>query len=175
MTDLAARLRAAPPSAGRTRVLAVDGRSGAGKSTLAARVARELAAPVVSLEDLYGGWDGLEDGVDRLVSDVLVPLAEGRRAHVPRYDWIREAWDEPVPLDPPEHLVIEGVGAGALRAAQYVGVLVWLEVPEAERKERALERDGATYTPHWERWAAQERAHLARERTRERADVVVEP
>lgn len=175
MSDLTARLRAAPPTAGRTRVLAVDGRSGSGKSTLAAQVAEELSAPVVSLEDLYGGWDGLEDGVDRLVSEVLAPLAEGRPALVPRYDWHKDTWEEPVRLDPPEHLVIEGVGAGASRAARYVGVLVWLDVPEPTRKERALTRDGDTYTPHWDRWAAQETAMLARERTRERADVVVAP
>jgi hypothetical protein len=34
-----------------------------------------------------------------------------------------------------------------------------------------MERDGATYAPHWARWAAQERAHFAADRTRERADV----
>ncbi|MDX6741427.1 phosphoribulokinase [Actinocorallia sp. A-T 12471] len=173
MTDLAALLRAAPPTAGRTRVLAVDGRSGSGKSTLAVQAAALLAAPVVSLEDLYGGWDGLEAGVDRLVADVLVPLAEGRPAYVPRYDWHKETWEEPVVLDPPEHLVIEGVGAGCERAAEYVGVLVWIEVPEHVRKERALTRDGDTYVPYWDLWAAQEEAMLARERTPERADVVV--
>ncbi|MEO3783790.1 hypothetical protein ABGB12_10690 [Actinocorallia sp. B10E7] len=173
MSELAARLRETPPKAGRTRVAAIDGRSGSGKSTLAASLARELGAPVVSMEDLYGGWDGLEDGVDRLVSDVLVPLSEGRRAFVPRYDWIAGAWGAPVPLDPPAELVVEGVGAGCARAARYVSLLVWLELPEEIRKHRALERDGDTYDPHWDRWAAQETAMLAREHTPERADVVM--
>ena len=53
---LAAALRDAPAAAGATRVLAIDGRSGAGKSTLALALAQRLAAPVVSLEDLYGGF-----------------------------------------------------------------------------------------------------------------------
>ena len=75
-----AGLRAAVPRAGRTRVLAIDGRSGAGKSSLAAAMSGELGAPVVSLEDLYGGWDGLENGIDLLVSEVLEPLAAGRAA-----------------------------------------------------------------------------------------------
>ncbi|ROO88139.1 uridine kinase [Actinocorallia herbida] len=175
MSDLAVLLRAAPPTAGRTRVLAVDGRSGSGKSTLAARVAAELGAPVVSLEDLYGGWDGLEEGVDRLVAHVLVPLAAGRRALVPQYDWHRNAWTPPVVLDPPEYLVVEGVGAGAERAARYAGVLAWIEVADEVRKARAMERDGETYVPYWDAWAAQEDAMLARERTPERADVVVRP
>lgn len=175
MNELAARLRQAPPRAGRTRIVAIDGRSGSGKSTLAAALAHDLHAPVITLEDLYGGWDGLEDGVDRLVSDVLVPLSEGRRAFVPRYDWIAGTWNAPVPLDPPADLVVEGVGSGCARAARYTSLLVWLELPEETRKHRALKRDGDTYSPHWDRWAAQETAMLARERTPERADAVVSP
>jgi uridine kinase len=175
MSEIAARLKETPPHAGATRIVAVDGRSGAGKSTLAAALAAELPAPIVSMEDLYGGWNGLEDGVDRLVTDVLLPLSEGRRALVPRYDWISGTWDAPVPLDPPDYLVVEGVGAGCIRAARYVSLLVWLELPEETRKHRALERDGDTYRPYWDLWAAQETAMLARERTPERADVVVRP
>jgi anthranilate synthase component 1/para-aminobenzoate synthetase len=53
-------------------------------------------------------------------------------------------------------------------------VLVWLEAPSSVRKKRALDRDGETFAPHWDRWAAQEDAMLARERTPGRADLVIE-
>lgn len=159
---------------GGTRVLAVDGRSGAGKTSLARELRTGIGAPLVSLEDLYGGWDGLEDGIDLLVREVLEPLAAGQPALVPRYDWIARRWAEPVVLDPPQHLIVEGVGAGARRAAAYVSLLVWLEAPLAVRKKRALDRDGETFAPYWDRWAAQEDAMLARERTPERADLVLE-
>jgi len=155
-------------------VVAVDGRSGAGKTSLAGILRDELAAPVVSLEDLYGGWDGLEHGIDLLVSEVLEPLAAGRVALVPRYDWVAGEWAEPVALDPPEVLIVEGVGAGARRAAAYASVLVWLDATPAVRKKRALDRDGETFAPHWDRWAAQEDAMLAREHTPERADVLID-
>lgn len=171
--DLGELLRAASPRAGRTRVIAIDGRSGSGKSTLATLLHDELDAPVVSLEDLYGGWDGLESGVDLLVSDVLAPLAAGRTARVPRYDWVNGVWDAPVALPPPGLLIVEGVGAGARRAAAYASMLVWVEAAEQTRRRRALHRDGDTYAPHWERWAAQEAEMLMREGTRERADVVL--
>ena len=168
--ELARALRAAEPRAGRTRVLAIDGRSGCGKTTLAAELSKDLGgAPVVSLENLYGGWDGLEAGIDRLVTEVLEPLAAGRTALVPSYDWIGARWSEPVPLAPPELLIVEGVGAGARRAAAFVSVLVWLEVPDEERERRALARDGDIYRPFWDRWAAQEEVMLARERPWERA------
>jgi uridine kinase len=166
-------LRAAEPRAGQTRVLAIDGRSGSGKTTLAGALGRELGAPVVSLEYLYCGWDGLEQGVDLLVSDILQPLARDRTALVPHYDWARQEWAKPRALEPPELLLVEGVGAGARRAARYESLVIWLEMAPGVRKNRALDRDGATFAPYWDAWAAQEDAMLARERTPERADLVV--
>jgi uridine kinase len=171
---IGAALRAAPARAGRTRVVAIDGRSGSGKTRLAGLLRAELGAPVVSLEDLYGGWDGLERGIGLLVTGVLEPLAASRTARVPRYDWITRTWAEPAPLDPPELLIVEGVGAGARQAAIFESLLVWLEAPADVRKKRALDRDGETFAPYWDYWAAQEDAMLARERTPERADVLVD-
>ena len=173
ITRIIAALAGAPPRAGGSRVVAVDGRSGAGKTSLAAALSGRLRARVVSLEDLYGGWDGLEHGIDLLVSAVLEPLAGGRAAQVPRYDWVAGGWAEPAVLEPPPILIVEGVGAGARRAAAFESVLVWLEVPAAVRKKRALDRDGATFAPYWDRWAAQEEAMIARDRTPERADIVI--
>jgi hypothetical protein len=175
LEHLVALARAAAPRAGATRVAAIDGRSGAGKSTLAHALAGELEAPLVSLEDLYGGWDGLEQGVSLLLSAVLQPLAAGRAPEVPRYDWLAAAWGESWALSPPAHLVIVGAGAGARALAPYTSVLVWLELDPALRRERALaRRDGELYAPHWERWALQEDAFFERERPKERADLVVE-
>jgi uridine kinase len=159
--------------AGKTRVIAIDGRSGAGKTSLAARLRVELGAPVVSLEELYGGWDGLERGIDLLVFEVLEPLSAGRAARVPRYDWGAAAWGTPWVLEPPDVLIVEGVGAGARRAAVYVNTVIWIAAPESVRKKRALDRDGATFAPYWEIWAAQEDAMLTREHTPDRADLVI--
>ena len=162
------------PAAGRTRVVAVDGRSGSGKTSLAAELSDALSAPVVAVEDLYGGWDGLEHGVDLLVSEVLAPIALGRAVHVPRYDWAAADWGMSWLLEPSPVLVIEGVGAGARRAAAWESLLIWMEAPAPVRKKRALDRDGDTLAPHWDAWAAQEDAMLARERTPQRADLVID-
>jgi uridine kinase len=155
-------------------VIAIDGRSGSGKTSLAARLRSGLHAPVVTLEDLYGGWDGLERGIDLLVSEVLEPLAAGLAARVPKYDWVAGAWATPWVLEPPEVLIVEGVGAGARRAAAYASLLIWVEAAESVRKQRALDRDGPAFGPHWDMWAAQEDAILGRERTAERADIVID-
>jgi uridine kinase len=166
-------LEAAPPRAGETKVLAIDGRSGAGKSTFAASVAEMLTAPCVALEQLYDGWNGLRAGIDRLVTTVLIPLADGRPADVPRYDWLSGRWGSPQSLSPPPVLIVEGVGAGALAVAPYISVLGWLALPDGTRRARAIERDGPLYEGHWEMWSEQEEEYLRSDRPAERADLVI--
>jgi para-aminobenzoate synthetase len=175
MENVLAAVAAASPSAGRTLVVAIDGRSGAGKSTLAHTLAGRLGAPLVSLEDLYGGWDGLEHGVSLLASAVLRPLAAGRAVSVPRYDWEAAAWREPWSLEPPTHLIVEGVGAGAKSLAPHTSVLVWLELDAQTRRDRVLARHhGDIHGPAWERWSLQEDAFYEREHPHDRADIVIE-
>ena len=175
--EIAAAVRLAwsrAPAAGRTRVVAVDGRSGSGKTSFATALREALPdAPVVTLEYLYGGWDGLERGHRRARFRGPRALAQERTALVPRYDWIAARWDTPWALEPPEVLIVEGVGAGAQRAAAYESVLIWMDAPASVRKKRALDRDGETFAPYWDAWAAHEDAMLARERTPERADLIL--
>jgi uridine kinase len=171
---LADLVRAAPPRAGGTRVVAVDGPSGSGKTTLAAALAAALGdAPVVHLDDIYPGWDGLDDAVPRLLEWVLEPLAAGRQPRYRRFDWPRHEYAEwhDVPAAGAAALVVEGVSSGARACAPYLSLLVWVEAPRDLRFARGMERDGEGYRPHWERWARQEDAHFAREDTRARAGV----
>ena len=158
----------------RPYVIGVDGPSGAGKTRLADQLADTLdGAGVVHLDDLYPGWDGLEAVLPRLVSWVLAPLAQGRRARWRRYDWVVGRYAEWHQLAPVTTVIVEGVGAGARVCAPYLDLLVWVEAPEPVRYAQAMARDGVGYRPHWRRWSAAERAHFGREDTRGRADVVV--
>ncbi|WP_211589859.1 hypothetical protein [Microbispora sp. H11081] len=166
-------LRTRPARAAGTRVLAVEGRSGAGKSTLATAVATVLAAPVVRMDDLYDGWDGLHAGVDALLEWVLRPLGRGSRARWRRYDWTRGHYAEWHETPRADTVVIEGVGCGAREAEPYLSGLVWLEADEEVRRARALARDGEMYAPHWRRWAEHERCYYARHDVRSRADLVI--
>ena len=76
-------------------------------------------------------------------------------------------------VEPHRRLVVEGAGAltPAHRALADLGI--WVETPDAERKRRALLRDGDMYRPHWDLWAAQENAHIARHHPRSVADWIV--
>jgi uridine kinase len=172
---LAAMVASQLPRAGNTRVVAVDGPSGSGKTVLAALLSASLgAAPVVHMDDLYPGWDGLQDAVPRLVEWVLGPLSHNARARYRRFDWPTGRYAEWHEVPPAPVLVVEGVGCGARACTGYLSTLVWVEAPGALRFARGIERDGEAYRPHWERWAKQEDAHFATEGTRSRADVRVD-
>ncbi|GAB6904057.1 nucleoside/nucleotide kinase family protein [Kineosporia succinea] len=181
LRDLLERTRRAGPRQRATTVLAVDGPSGSGKSTLADRLHRVLQqenqdVTLVRVEDLYPGWDGLEAAIDRLADEVLALLSRGERARFARWDWTADRYgtvQDEVPVK--EVTIVEGVGAGALAAAPFVHALAFADAPEQVRHTRAMARDGEGYRPHWERWAAQERAYFARERPHERADLVLLP
>jgi len=155
--------------AGQRSVVLIDGRSGAGKSTLADRLVADWpGVQLVRLDDLYPGWDGLEAGS----ADVAGMIAAG----VPgwrEWDWsmgLAGAWH---PLIASRDLLIEGTGtlSASNRASATFGI--WVELDDEARRARALTRGGVDYEPHWQHWAEQEAAFIARENPRGRADIVV--
>jgi uridine kinase len=152
----------------------IDGRSGAGKSVLADRLqAGWPGSAVVRLDDIYPGWDGLAWAAEHIRTELLEPRAAGRPGRWRRWDWTVGAAAEWHTVEPGGRLIVEGVGTltAATRALADLGI--WVETPEAVRKRRALDRDGETYRPHWQRWAAQEEAFIARHRPKAVADIVV--
>ncbi len=147
-------------------IIALDGRSGSGKSSLSALLATQLAATtsvaVLHLEDLYHGWDGLQ-GAQNLLPELLTTLRQGLPATWNVWDWATDSVGEPTVLHPAQVIIVEGVGAAHRQARELSDFSIWLEAPAAVRKQRALQRDGETFAPHWERWAAQEDFYLARD------------
>lgn len=165
--------RSRPATLGDGRLICVDGPAGSGKTTLAAAIAERSGGPVVHMDDLYPGWDGLPE-VGGQLEGLLRPLAEGRPGSYRRYDWHAGAYAETVAVPPAELLVLEGVGSGSRVVADLVTVLAWIEAPYELRMRRGIERDGDAFAPYWHAWADAERSHFAAEGTRERADVVVD-
>ncbi|GEL20774.1 uridine kinase family protein [Pseudonocardia asaccharolytica] len=173
IAELAARVRASRPDDG--RLVTIDGFSGAGKTELATRLGAELDAPVLTLEELYPGWDGLAAAVPLAVEWIAEPLAAGRPARWQVWDWergARGAWRE---LAPAPLVVLEGCGAGARALRPFTAVAIWVDAPPAQRERRLRARaDWTGYAPFRARWADQEASFQAREGTRERADIVVD-
>jgi uridine kinase len=185
---LADLVLASPATLGAGRLVCVDGPAGSGKTTLAAALDRTLrdrlrtpGSPasrshvrVVHMDNLYDGWAGLEAGMATLASSVIAPLRVGRAGRYRRYDWHRGGFAEERLVEPCEVLLVEGVGSAGSSYADAVSCLVWVETPSDVRLERGLARDGAHLRERFSAWRVQEEAMFARERTRERADVVVD-
>jgi cytidylate kinase len=152
-------------------VVLVDGRSGSGKTTFGAALADRAGAALLRLEDLYPGWDGLAAASASLVRILLTRTAG---AVATTWDWDAAAPGGRLRVPVAGPLVVEGCGALSRQAARSADLRIWVELPEPERRARALARDGAAYAPHWERWARQERVFLAQEDPRRLADLLVD-
>lgn len=165
--DRALAALTAPPRS----VVLIDGGSGSGKTSLALALASDWPGPVtvVSLDDIYPGWDGLAAGSDAVARDILRPQLPGYE----RWDWERGRPAGWVEMDQRAALIIEGCGAltPANRALATAGI--WLSAPATQRRARALGRDGEAFAPHWEAWASQEWAHWRAHRPRSLADWIV--
>lgn len=157
-------------------IIALDGRSGTGKTHLSLELAEWLrsggykgkrfsgadrsdkgcSVDVLHLDELYPGWDGLHTGLETYTQKLLPTLARDGRATWTPWNWYTSRHDAPRALGPADVIIIEGVGAGHPDARPYLAGTLTLTLDTATRKQRALTRDGATYAPHWDTWAAQE-------------------
>jgi len=161
------------PTLGTGRLVCVDGPAGSGKTTLGTALAEATGAQLIRGDDLMEGWRGLSS-VGRQLETMCAALAEGRPGSYEHFDWEHDRFDHTVDVPPAPWLVVEGVGSGAAAIAAYTTVLVWVEVDDDLRLARGMARDGEAMRDHWLTFMADERALFASERTRERADVLVD-
>lgn len=176
--SLAAR---AAPSAGRPRIIAVDGRGGGGKTALAERLRRALPpAAVVHSDDV--AWGHSRFGWDDLMLDgVLRPLHAGEAVRYRPPGWDHDHRDGH--LEVPAGLstvIVEGVGVSRRSLTAWLDAAVWVQSDFAEARRRGIARDMADLgrTPdeavrRWDEWAAEEVPFLLADRPWQRAHVIV--
>lgn len=154
-------------------VVLLDGGSGAGKTSLAADIARRWRAvraeplQVVSLDDVYPGWEGLA-AASAAVPGILAAHSPGYR----RWNWETSEPADRVELDPAAAILVEGCGALTADSAALADCRIWLEADESVRKQRALSRDHGGFDPYWDLWAGQEHAHWDAHRPWDLADLL---
>ncbi len=175
-----------PATLGEGRLVCIDGPAGSGKTTLAAAVAEGFDKLNRRTDRSTGVPAGCctwttctpagrgSPGSTSSLTVCSLRWARGGPGSYRRYDWVAREFAETVTVEPVPLLVLEGVGSGAGRFDPLRTVLVWVEAPYDLRMRRGIERDGDTFAPYWEQWAADERELFGRERTRERADLVVD-
>ena len=144
-------------------IIGIDGRSGSGKTRLSELLEQSLSAVgigvrVLNLDSIYPGWDGLEDGT-KTWQKISQNMHKGKPASYREWDWHADAPGTEHTINPTQETVIICEGVGAIAGTCDVRIVV--KAPNELRYRRAIDRDGETYRPHWERWAAQEEALFA--------------
>lgn len=170
-----------------TPVVLIDGRAGSGKTTLASILQNQLfklldqAPKLVHMDDLYPGWEGLLEGSQYLLQRILKPLAKSETAGWQIYDWelgIRGGSD--AVMDPGNGwrefsggtpLIIEGCGSLSKESKLLCDIAIWVETPEALRRERWLGREGNS--DFFSIWSAQEEQFYEFNNSQSLADLVI--
>lgn len=159
----------------RPRITLVDGQSGSGKTTYATELAHRSRAQLLSLDDVYPGWDGLEAAEAHVLEHVLRAIAADRPPRWRAWNWADARPGRWHTVDPTRPLVIEGCGSVSSASRALADHAVWIELAdEAERRRRAVARDGEAFALNWERWARQEERHGAVHDPRGVADEVID-
>jgi uridine kinase len=173
-TELGSRIRSGRTRCGAVRLVAVDGPGGAGKSVFSARLARALDdAPVIHTDD-FASWDNPHGWWPRFEEQVLGPLERGEPVRYQRWDWAAHRLGDWVEVRESDVVIVEGVSSSRAAVKDRLTMAIWIESPREMRLDRGIERDGESMRPAWDRWMAEEVAFFARDRTRQRADLIVD-
>jgi uridine kinase len=152
----------------------IDGPAGSGKTTLSRRLAERLDAELYHLDAALEGWSGLANLRDRYEHEMLAPLQQDEPAIFPEWDWDNDKVSGSRTLKPTSILIVEGVGGADRIVDGLASLQIWVEVPQAERLRRGIERDGAATEDLWNAWLVEETALHLDQNTRARADLIVD-
>ena len=167
---------------GRPIVVGISGYGGSGKSTLARLLCEQIPDAVRMRGDDFldptrshtrsSDWDGVER--DRLVSQVLHPVREGRPGEFQRWDWDRGALSPFEPLPPAEVMIVDVIGLFHPVALPAIDLAIWCDVDLDTATARGMLRDerlGRDHAALWrEVWVPNERDFARNFAPRERAE-----
>lgn len=157
-------------------LVGIDGRSGSGKTTLARALAvlLERRVEIIEVELFIGGWDALTSDIGR-VAELARDLRRGH-ATARAWDWHEGRWGRNVWIPQTgeaDVVIITGCGATSAPVREHLDLTVWIEAPEAVRRERVRARDPYDWSAHWDTWARQEEALLAQFPSNARNDLIL--
>lgn len=179
---LASQIETRRAELGRAVVVGISGYGGSGKSTLARQLCALIPGAVRMRGDDFldparsqvrsSDWDGVERG--RLVSQVVLPVREGRASEFQRWDWDRGELSAFEPLPPAEVMIVDVIGLFHPDALPALDVTVWCDVDLATATSRGMLRDerlGRDHAALWrEVWEPNERDFEHRFAPREHAE-----
>ena len=151
-----------------TPVVLIDGRAGSGKSTFARLLQDQVfqetkqSPKVIHMDDLYPGWEGLAQGSQYVVENILKPIKLAGKAQWQGWDWANNKRGGPDPgngwreFDGENMLIVEGCGAVTGQSAELADLAIWIEADSQTRRQRFEARDRGVFSNFWHSWSVQE-------------------
>ena len=152
-------------------LVAIDGGSAGGKSTLGEALARELDATLIHMDDFFLPMEmrtearfaqpGGNVHWERVLEEVLKPLAEGKAPEYGVFDCSVMAVNRTVREEVRDVVIVEGAYSLHPMLRDYFDLRVLVEVEETTQKERILRRNGEKMLQRFvKEWIPLERAYF---------------
>jgi len=142
-------------------IIAVSGFGGSGKTSYADLLAKELNAPVISIDSFTQGEENVKDyslwelvDFKRFEKEVLIPFTEGENPiYYSKFDWENNVIMNPEQVNHKGILIVEGVGLLRSELMKYFAFTVWIDCPINEAARRGKNRDREVWhNPKDELW-----------------------
>ena len=171
---------------GKLPIVLIDGRAAAGKSLFANKLAElyfqseKQAARVISMDDLYPGWEGLASGSIYLLTQILIPLSQGKTANWQVWNWADnkrgaiDAVNGHREFSGGTALIVEGCGSISRLTSEIADITIWVEADFQIRKKRFNQRDSGKFDGYFSIWSAQEDEFYEKEKSLELAQLIIE-
>ena len=153
-------------------IIAIDGRCASGKTTLANMLGEALSCNVIHTDDFFlrpeqrtearlaAPGENLDH--ERLLSEVLLPLSEGKTVAYRPFDCKTMSFAAPVELGAHRITVIEGAYSCHASLRDFYSLRIFLSVPHGEQMRRIRLRGGESAAKIFEaKWIPLEEKYFA--------------
>lgn len=165
-------------------IVAIDGRCASGKSTLAAMLAEQFSCSLIHMDDFFLRPEqrtperlaipGENVDHERLLKEVLAPLAQGKCTAYRPWDCHRQALGEPVAVKPTPITIIEGSYVCHPALFDFYDLRIFLTVSEDTQLSRIAKRGGEEALAAFrERWIPLEERYFSHYDVAARCDLVI--
>lgn len=165
-------------------LVAIDGGSASGKTTLGELLQSVYACPVFHMDDFFlrpeqrtperFSEPGGNVDRERFLSEVLLPLREGKAVDYRRFDCKTFTIAPPRRIEPGRLNIIEGAYAMHPDLAPYYDLTVFLAVSAEKQRERILKRNAPAHAKQFfDRWIPFEQRYFDALDVRNRCDLIL--